>query len=103
VLSVDRKPAHMQPRRYHTAPSRLRKRDVPVVWDLFALDDRANQNADDDDASSVASLSHAPSVASFQSEDTQQSDGYPPNVDRGGSWPRVRGQPRPGERSRGGD
>ena len=60
--------------RFHTAPSRLRKRDVPAVWDLFALDDRANApDADDDDASSVASNSRPPSIVSFASEDTQQS------------------------------
>ena len=65
--------------RFHTAPSRLRKRDVPAVWDLFALDDRANNpNNDDDDASSVASHSHPPSIAS---EDTQQSDGSFTKVD----------------------
>ena len=81
--------------RFHTAPSRMRKRDVPAVWDLFALDDRANPAPDDDDASSVASLSHPPSVGSlgsFASEDTQQSGDMPPMVDRGGSWPRVRKQ-----------
>jgi hypothetical protein len=60
--------------RHHTAPSRLRKRDVPAVWDLFALDDRAKNAADDDDASSVASLSYAPSLGSLASEDTQQSN-----------------------------
>ena len=86
--------AHTERPRYHTAPSRLRKRDVPAVWDLFALDDRANQDRanDDDDASSVASLSHPPSIASFDSEHTQMSEGMPPFVDRGGSWPRVRKQ-----------
>ena len=86
--------------RHHTAPSRLRKRDVPAVWDLFALDDRANASArDDDDASSVASLSHPPSIASlgsFASEDTQQSDSFhhngPPMLSSGGSWPRIRKQ-----------
>ena len=33
-----------QPRRHNTCPARLKnkfKRDVPAVWDLFALDDRA--------------------------------------------------------------
>ena len=78
-------------RRHHTAPSRLKKREVPAVWDLFALDDRANgPHEDDDDASSVASLSsnRAPSIASFASEETQTSASNMPNVERGGSWPR---------------
>ena len=69
--------------RFHTAPSRMRKRDVPVVWDLFALDDRANAPADDDDASSVASFGRPPSLASFASEDTQRShDGALPSTTR---------------------
>ena len=68
-------------RKYNTAPGRLKKRDVPTVWDLFALDDRANPPNDDDDASSVSSATRAPSIASFASEETVQSDGLPPNVE----------------------
>ncbi len=35
-------------RRHHTLPARLRKRDAPTVFDLFALDDRANGARDDE-------------------------------------------------------
>jgi len=96
-------------RRHHTAPSRAgahRKRDVPAVWDLFALDDRATaaRNSHDGDSSSTTSISRQASHASLSSLVSEPSlsersfDDKPPSIGSrggstcGGSWPRVRKQ-----------
>ena len=96
-------------RRHHTAPSRAgahKKRDVPAVWDLFALDDRATAMRDshDGDSSSTTSISRQASHASLSSLVSEPSasersfDDKPPsfgsrgNSCGGGSWPRVRKQ-----------
>lgn len=94
---------HMPPRRHNTAPSRLRKRDIPAAWDLFALDERVSETASfDEDASSQASapsLSRGLSHSSFgDSEATELAyPAFDPSERKtdGGSWPRYRKQRTP--------
>lgn len=80
-----------RPRRFNTAPARIRKRDVPAMWELF---DRS-AHADDVDApstvdsDSVASVSRCPSRSSLASESSEHALQA---LEAGGSWPRIRKQ-----------
>ena len=79
----------MQPqRRSATLPARLKKREVPAVFDLFALDARAEDSEDRDEDSRSSVSSHAMSRASsFASLDAASQADTMPYVERGGSWP----------------
>jgi hypothetical protein len=75
-----------RPRQHNTAPSRLRKRDVPTAWDIFALEERASAASIDEDDSSQASVPSLNSIDQSSDFDSFDRNGY------GGSWPRYRKQ-----------
>lgn len=82
--------AKPQRRRYNTCPARIRKRDVPAMWELW---DRSTMDAPsaaalDDDATSSCSMSSC--ATALANADPRQV------YDAGGSWPRLRKQ-RTGE------
>lgn len=91
---------HPRPRRHNTAPPRLRKRDIPTAWDLFALDERASAaSVDEDDSSQASAPSSLPLDLSRESSfgssiDHQHLHGFDSCEQgvRGGSWPRYRKQ-----------
>ena len=79
-----------QRRRSATLPARLKKREVPAVFDLFALDSRADDGADDRDDDSKSSHSIHSTLSresSFASLDTGSFTDGTPSIERGGSWP----------------
>ena len=81
--------------KFSTAPARLRKRDIPQAWDLFALDERASEKDDDSESqASAPSLSRRPSVASSFDSELTDFNFFDPTERKtdGGSWPRYRKQ-----------
>eukprot|EP00322_Chrysochromulina_rotalis_P013396 CAMPEP_0115853790 /NCGR_PEP_ID=MMETSP0287-20121206/13686_1 /TAXON_ID=412157 /ORGANISM="Chrysochromulina rotalis, Strain UIO044" /LENGTH=751 /DNA_ID=CAMNT_0003307879 /DNA_START=82 /DNA_END=2337 /DNA_ORIENTATION=+ len=84
-----------RPTKFNTCPARLRKRDVPAMWDLFQNPrDPASSRASspltvDEEDSSVqvgAPLSRRTSFSSVTSEGSELI------MEAGGSWPRIRKQ-----------